>query len=110
MGKIKKISRAESSEARLCPRDAAVQLQISYSTIKQWIYHRKLRAVKTPVAITASRNMKSTVFFTAHEATTRASAVSPTNASVAGISSWGASSMSASAGWQHKSRYRWADS
>ena len=30
------------------PRDAAVQLQISYPTIKQWIYHRKLRAVKTP--------------------------------------------------------------
>jgi len=29
-------------------RDAAVQLQISYPTIKQWIYHRKLRAVKTP--------------------------------------------------------------
>jgi len=30
------------------PRDAAVQLQISYPTIKQWIYRRKLRAVKTP--------------------------------------------------------------
>jgi molybdopterin-binding protein len=30
------------------PRDAAVQLQISFPTIKQWIYHRKLRAVKTP--------------------------------------------------------------
>lgn len=32
----------------LRPRDAAVQLQISYPTIKQWIYHHKLRAVKTP--------------------------------------------------------------
>jgi molybdopterin-binding protein len=32
----------------LRPRDAAVQLRISYPTIKQWIYHRKLRAVKTP--------------------------------------------------------------
>jgi molybdopterin-binding protein len=30
------------------PRDAAIQLQISYPTIKQWIYHRKLRAAKTP--------------------------------------------------------------
>lgn len=35
-------------ETMLRPRDAAVQLQISYPTIKQWIYHRKLRAVKTP--------------------------------------------------------------
>jgi molybdopterin-binding protein len=32
----------------LRPRDAAVQLRISYPTIKQWIYNRKLRAVKTP--------------------------------------------------------------
>jgi molybdopterin-binding protein len=29
-------------------RDAAVQLNVSYPTIKQWIYHRKLRAVQTP--------------------------------------------------------------
>jgi len=29
-------------------RDAAVQLQVSYPTIKQWIYHRKLRAMQTP--------------------------------------------------------------
>lgn len=35
-------------ETLLGPRDAAVQLQISYPTIKQWIYHRKLKAVKTP--------------------------------------------------------------
>ena len=35
-------------EAMVRPRDAAVQLQISYPTIKQWIYRRKLRAVKTP--------------------------------------------------------------
>jgi len=35
-------------ETMLRPRDAAVQLQISYPTIKQWIYHRKLRAVRTP--------------------------------------------------------------
>ena len=36
------------AETLLRPRDAAVQLQISYPTIKQWIYHRKLRALKTP--------------------------------------------------------------
>jgi molybdopterin-binding protein len=48
MGNKKKISRAEFSDGLLRPRDAAVQLQISYPTIKQWIYHRKLRAVKTP--------------------------------------------------------------
>lgn len=35
-------------ESLLRPRDAAVALQISYPTIKQWIYNRKLRAVKTP--------------------------------------------------------------
>jgi molybdopterin-binding protein len=39
---------SRTDEAMLRPRDAAVQLQISYPTIKQWIYHRKLRAVKTP--------------------------------------------------------------
>ncbi len=37
-----------SPETLLRARDAAVQLQISYPTIKQWIYHRKLRAIKTP--------------------------------------------------------------
>ena len=30
------------------PRDAAERLGISYPTIKQWIYHGKLKAVKTP--------------------------------------------------------------
>ena len=39
---------SRTDETMLRPRDAAVQLQISYPTIKQWIYHRKLRAVKTP--------------------------------------------------------------
>jgi molybdopterin-binding protein len=37
-----------AQENLIRPRDAAVQLQISYPTIKQWIYHRKLHAVKTP--------------------------------------------------------------
>jgi molybdopterin-binding protein len=42
-------NRQEGSEENLLrPRDAAVQLKISYPTIKQWIYHRKLKAVKTP--------------------------------------------------------------
>ena len=40
--------KVRSDAALLRPRDAAVALQISYPTIKQWIYHRKLRAVKTP--------------------------------------------------------------
>jgi len=40
--------RGTASKDLLRPRDAAVQLQISYPTIKQWIYHRKLRAIKTP--------------------------------------------------------------
>jgi molybdopterin-binding protein len=37
----------ETEEKLFAARDAAVQLQISYPTIKQWIYRRKLRAVKT---------------------------------------------------------------
>jgi molybdopterin-binding protein len=32
----------------LTPRQAALRLGISYPTIKQWIYHSKLRTVKTP--------------------------------------------------------------
>jgi molybdopterin-binding protein len=44
----KNAGRTSAQETLLRPRDAAVQLQISYPTIKQWIYHRKLRAVKTP--------------------------------------------------------------
>jgi molybdopterin-binding protein len=47
MGEKKK-GRADARETLLRPRDAAVQLQISYPTIKQWIYRSKLRAVKTP--------------------------------------------------------------
>ena len=45
---MKEMKNPPSNDAMLRPRDAAVQLQISYPTIKQWIYHRKLRAVKTP--------------------------------------------------------------
>ena len=48
MKKQRKSERSTAAENFLRPRDAAVQLQISYPTIKQWIYHRKLRAAKTP--------------------------------------------------------------
>lgn len=34
--------------ALLTPRQAALRLGISYPTIKQWIYHGTLKAVKTP--------------------------------------------------------------
>lgn len=36
------------NEALLGPREAALQLRISFPTIKQWIYARKIRSVKTP--------------------------------------------------------------
>ena len=42
-------TRRTGSDAVLRLGDAAVQLQISYPTIKQWIYQRKLQAIKTPV-------------------------------------------------------------
>lgn len=32
----------------LTPREAALQLRISFPTIKQWIYNRKIRSAKTP--------------------------------------------------------------
>jgi excisionase family DNA binding protein len=35
-------------EAVLSPREAALQLRISFPTIKQWIYAHKIRSVKTP--------------------------------------------------------------
>ena len=35
------------AEVLLRPRDAAVQLQISYPTIKQWIYRKKLKVIRT---------------------------------------------------------------
>jgi molybdopterin-binding protein len=37
-----------SGQVLLRPRDASLQLGISFPTIKQWIYKRKLRSVKTP--------------------------------------------------------------
>jgi molybdopterin-binding protein len=35
-------------ENMLKPREAALQLRISFPTIKQWIYARKIRSVRTP--------------------------------------------------------------
>ncbi len=36
------------SEDMLKPREAALQLRISFPTIKQWIYGKKISSVKTP--------------------------------------------------------------
>jgi len=36
------------TEALLTPREAALQLRISFPTIKQWIYKKKIRSVRTP--------------------------------------------------------------
>jgi len=38
----------KQDEAMLRPREAALQLRISFPTIKQWIYAKKLRSVQTP--------------------------------------------------------------
>jgi molybdopterin-binding protein len=38
----------KTREELLLPREAAMQLRISFPTIKQWIYSRKIRSVKTP--------------------------------------------------------------
>lgn len=35
-------------EELLKPREAALQLRISFPTVKQWIYARKIRSVRTP--------------------------------------------------------------
>ena len=35
------------TEALLKPREAAVELRISFPTIKQWIYKKKIRSIRT---------------------------------------------------------------
>jgi molybdopterin-binding protein len=40
-------SRKRSTEELLKPRDAALELRISFPTIKQWIYKRKIRSIRT---------------------------------------------------------------
>jgi molybdopterin-binding protein len=43
------ISASPNKAAELLkPREAALQLQISFPTIKQWIYSHKIRSVQTP--------------------------------------------------------------
>jgi len=32
----------------LRPREAALELRVSFPTLKQWIYHGKIRSVRTP--------------------------------------------------------------
>jgi len=39
--------RKQEELSLLKPREAALQLRISFPTIKQWIYSRKIRSVKT---------------------------------------------------------------
>jgi molybdopterin-binding protein len=40
--------KAVNNDSLLTPREAALQLHISFPTIKQWIYKKKLRSVRTP--------------------------------------------------------------
>ena len=44
-------------------RDAALQLGVSFRTIKQWIYKKKIRSVQTPEDITGSPRVNWTVCF-----------------------------------------------
>ena len=37
----------DASEELLKPREAALELRVSFPTIKQWIYKRKIRSVRT---------------------------------------------------------------
>ena len=42
------MSRTETQRARLTPAEAAAALGVSYPTVKQWIYRKKLRSTRTP--------------------------------------------------------------
>jgi len=46
-GKRKIQGRKPPSEQLLMPREAALELRISFPTIKQWIYKRKIRSIRT---------------------------------------------------------------
>ena len=48
MKRSKSKTRIAVDDALLKPREAALELRISFPTIKQWIYARKIRSVKTP--------------------------------------------------------------
>src|ERR1700730_17320436 len=45
--KTKPRKRKASREELLKPREAALELRISFPTIKQWIYKRKIRSIRT---------------------------------------------------------------
>src|SRR5260370_42254501 len=45
---ILRIRRRRIVQKLLAPREAANILGISYPTLKQWIYHGKIKSVKTP--------------------------------------------------------------
>jgi molybdopterin-binding protein len=45
---MRKRKTGEKSEDMLSPREAALELRVSFPTIKQWIYAGKLRSVRTP--------------------------------------------------------------
>ena len=48
MGKISKPKRREdANEKWLKPRDAALELHVSFPTIKQWIYKKRIRSIQT---------------------------------------------------------------
>jgi molybdopterin-binding protein len=45
---MRKHQAAQKAEQMLSPREAALELRVSFPTIKQWIYAGKLRSVRTP--------------------------------------------------------------
>lgn len=45
---MRKPKAAQRTEGMLSPREAALELRVSFPTIKQWIYAGKLRSVRTP--------------------------------------------------------------
>jgi molybdopterin-binding protein len=45
--KSKTRARTAQSEELLKPREAALELRISFPTIKQWIYKKKIRSIQT---------------------------------------------------------------
>ncbi|HKI27169.1 MAG TPA: TOBE domain-containing protein [Candidatus Sulfotelmatobacter sp.] len=44
----KPVKQARAKEELLRPREAALELRVSFPTLKQWIYHGKIRSVRTP--------------------------------------------------------------
>jgi excisionase family DNA binding protein len=81
----------------LRPREAALLLKISYPTIKQWIYHKKIKAVQTAGSHYRIPESKVDRFLTALAAATPTTGALATAMSVVGINWWGESSTSGSA-------------